>query len=151
MNTSTKEYVKIRPRRGTVSQWAGKNPILLEGELGVEYPDAGITTGDVKLKIGDGETAWNDLPYCIDPSEATNIHGGDTTSNHIISLKKGTTAQWHIGDPVLEDGELVFDTSKGELKCGDGIHRFSELRYIGQTWEHNNIYDFGDYDVDETV
>ena len=143
-------YVKIRPRRGTRSQWIGKNPVLLEGELGVEYPDDGITSGDVRFKIGDGENAWNDLPYCIDPSVASNIDGGNSTSDHVISIKRATTEEWLTNDPVLELGEIVYDTDLGEIKVGDGVHRFSELRYIGQTWETNKIYDFGDYDNPDT-
>jgi hypothetical protein len=48
-------------------------------------------------------------------------------------------------------GEIVFDSTLGEIKVGDGIHRFSELRYIGQTWESNKIYDFGDFDDPNTI
>lgn len=151
MDTRFQEYTKIRPRRGSFSEWQGKNPILLRGELAIEYPDEGIVSGNVRFKLGDGETAWNNLPYCIDPSVAENIDGGTPTSTNVIAIKKGTTAQWIAADPVLEEGEIVFDTTKGEIKVGDGTHRFSELRYVGQTWEHNNIYDFGNYDDPESL
>lgn len=58
-------YAKIRPRRGTATQWATANPVLMEGEQGIEVPDSGIGTGIVKMKFGDGVTAWNDLPYGV--------------------------------------------------------------------------------------
>ena len=43
-------------KRGTAARWAEVNPILAQGEPGFVY-DAN------RLKIGDGITAWNDLPY----------------------------------------------------------------------------------------
>lgn len=145
-------YDKIRPRRGRKSDWIGKDPVLLEGELGVEYPDDGISSGgEIKFKIGDGVNKWTDLPYCVNSSTANTIIGGDISSDNLISIKSGTTAQWMVSDPVIRENEIVFDSTLGEIKIGDGIHHFSELRYIGQTWESNKIYDFGDYDKDETI
>lgn len=43
-------------RRGTASVWGRNNPILQRGEPGFE-----IDTH--KLKVGDGQTEWNNLPY----------------------------------------------------------------------------------------
>lgn len=59
-------YYKIRPRGGTASQWTTANPILAEREIGFEYPNGGLGTGLVKMKMGDGVTHWNDLPYAED-------------------------------------------------------------------------------------
>jgi len=47
---------RIQLRRDTSDKWVINNPILLEGEFGYEID----TT---KMKIGDGVTPWNDLPY----------------------------------------------------------------------------------------
>jgi|SRR6188472_2248618 len=46
----------IQLRRDTVADWTSVNPTLAQGEPGVE-------TDTGKFKIGDGITAWNDLPY----------------------------------------------------------------------------------------
>lgn len=46
-------------RRGKAAEWSSVNPILAVGEPGFE-----IDT--FKLKIGDGSTAYNDLPYIAD-------------------------------------------------------------------------------------
>lgn len=43
-------------KRGTAQRWIEVNPILAQGEPGFEYDTN-------KLKIGDGITAWKDLPY----------------------------------------------------------------------------------------
>lgn len=47
---------QMQQRRDTAAQWAAKNPVLLDGELGV------VTDNPNSYKIGDGVTAWNDLP-----------------------------------------------------------------------------------------
>jgi hypothetical protein len=48
--------IQIQLRRGTASEWAATNPVLAEGEMGLEK-DTG------KFKIGTGALAWNALPY----------------------------------------------------------------------------------------
>ncbi len=47
---------RIIPRNGTASEWSTANPVLAEGEFGLEN-----NTG--RFKVGDGVTAWNALPY----------------------------------------------------------------------------------------
>jgi hypothetical protein len=47
---------RIQLRRGGAQEWANANPILAQGEFGVE-----LDTG--RIKIGDGVTAWNTLRY----------------------------------------------------------------------------------------
>lgn len=44
------------PRRGTAVEWATRNPLLREGEMGFEL-------GTNRYKMGDGNRRWNDLPY----------------------------------------------------------------------------------------
>jgi Major tropism determinant N-terminal domain len=46
-------------RRGTTAQWSSANPILADGELGIERTIDGSTF----TKIGDGNTHWNSLGY----------------------------------------------------------------------------------------
>ena len=58
--------VIVQVRRDTASNWTSANPILLAGELGFEY-DTG------KMKVGDGTTNWNSLPYL---TQATGPTGG---------------------------------------------------------------------------
>lgn len=49
---------QIRLRNGSSTQWATANPVLAEGEIGLELDSN-------NLKIGDGVTNWNDLPYFL--------------------------------------------------------------------------------------
>ena len=60
-------FYKIRPRAGTASQWTTANPVLAEREIGFEFPTGGIGTGEIKAKMGDGVSHWNDLAYAILP------------------------------------------------------------------------------------
>ena len=57
-------------KRGTAARWAELNPILEQGEPGFVY--------DInRLKIGDGKTHWNDLPY-IDGKSAVVSYSSHT-------------------------------------------------------------------------
>lgn len=47
---------KIQLRHDTALNWDNENPVLLEGELGIE-------TDTNKIKIGDGTNPWRDLGY----------------------------------------------------------------------------------------
>ena len=59
-------YTYIRPRRDTASAWTTANPVLAEGEIGIEVPSTGVGSGIVKIKFGDGVTAWKNLPYGLE-------------------------------------------------------------------------------------
>lgn len=48
--------LKIQLRRGTAAEWTSANPTLMQGEMGVE-------TDTLKVKLGNGTTAWTSLPY----------------------------------------------------------------------------------------
>lgn len=65
---------KIVLRNDIYTAWESSNPVLLKGEIGVEFNPAAPTAEgqldyQVKIKIGDGVNKWNDLPY----------FGGDST------------------------------------------------------------------------
>ena len=136
---------RICPRKGTAAQWNLYDPVLMDGELGIEIPED-PTYGCAKIKLGDGATNWRNLPYSFDPSDANSIHAGNVGTHKEICIRTGTNAEWIETDPVPAVGEIVFDSTNCEIKIGDGIHKFSELRYVGQTWDTEVVYDFGDYD-----
>ena len=138
-------YAKIRPRRSTATEWAIQNPVLAEGELGIEVPDSGVGTGLSKFKLGDGYTQWNNLPYAFDANSAQSIYGGNVSVSRDICLRGGTKDEWEIEDPILKLNEVVVDTTVGAFKIGDGQHSFTQLDYVGY-WQMEEDYDFGDLD-----
>lgn len=52
----------VKLRRGTATQWAANNPVLASGEVGVELSVSGSPQA---LKIGNGTSTWNALPYFV--------------------------------------------------------------------------------------
>ena len=90
---------RIRPRSGRKTDWETANPILLEREIGYEYPNGGIGSGPVKMKMGDGVTPWNDLPYAI--PEIVN--------------------DYTVGDPKKIAGAEVVKKLKDELSVLDNL------------------------------
>src|SRR6476659_6969132 len=84
---------RIKIRRGRNAETALNNPILAEAEMGI-ITDA--AHDGVKIKIGDGSTAWNSLPY-FNAGSATwgNIAG--TLSNQ-TDLQNELNAKLNISD-----------------------------------------------------
>lgn len=62
----------LRLQRGTAADWIELDPILRSGEPGYEE-DTG------KFKIGDGESAWTELPYASGSDVAAAIEDHDTS------------------------------------------------------------------------
>ena len=70
----------IKLRRDTASNWTGNNPVLSLGEPGVE-----IDT--LKMKIGNGSTAWNSLDYLVTPipvATGTRVGGVKVDGSSIV-------------------------------------------------------------------
>lgn len=91
----------ISVRKGTMSKWSSVNPILANGEIGFVYDNN-------KIKIGDGVTSWNSLPY-IDG--ATGIEAVNTYAE---LPKEGTSS---IIYRVIDDKTLYqFNPSTGDYE-----------------------------------
>lgn len=94
-------YVKIRPRRSTAEEWEYYNPILAEGEMGVEVPPTGVGTGTVQVKFGDGVTPWKQLPYGLSIKAFEDIIKGIQDSSIIID--KTDRVQTNV---IVEDNTI---------------------------------------------
>lgn len=57
----------IKHRRASSTAWTALNPVLAEGEVGVELSFDGTPQA---VKVGDGTSAWNSLPYLVKPANA---------------------------------------------------------------------------------
>lgn len=113
----------IQMRRGTAAVWAEVNPILAAGEIGVE-------SDTLKIKIGDGVTAWNSVAYYMGatgPAGATGATGpagptGETgpagpgadpsgwiavtestftrNNNNLLNVVTGAASRWEKWDKI---------------------------------------------------
>ena len=62
-----------------------------------------------------------------------------------ITVRKGTATQWSTQNPVLDSGELGYDTTNGIFKIGDGSTAWSGLSNHKHT--SSNITDFKAFEV----
>lgn len=60
--------VTLKVRNDLAANWANNNPILAQGEFGLE-------NNSFLIKVGDGATAWNSLPY-INKLDPNYLHQG---------------------------------------------------------------------------
>lgn len=65
----SRRYRRLRHPTFPAAEWTAKNPLLQRGEIGAE-------SGTYKIKVGDGVTYWNDLPYV-----SSEYHWGDIVGN----------------------------------------------------------------------
>ena len=95
---------RFQLRRDTALVWSAVDPVLLIGELAYE-------TDTNRMKIGDGATPWNDLPYFLDSVYSVNGQAGYVML-YTDDIPEGATAinKWYSND-------LVADL----LQAGDGV------------------------------
>ena len=111
--------VRILLRRDTTANWNSVNPILGDGELGIErLPD-----NSIKLKFGDGTTPWSQLGYnpvyvaqFEDHKQDSNAHGLDTIKNDITDLQNDfNNINTTISNVDLTGIQEDVDTIKSEI------------------------------------
>ena len=101
----------IQIRRDTASNWSSANPTLAQGELGLE-------TDTLKVKAGDGSTAWNSASYLIDT-------GGYVTATYSGNVAiTGSLA----GDNIKLDGNAISSTNtNGNIQLFPNGTGYTEL------------------------
>lgn len=91
------KFYDFQWQRGSSGRWVELNPILLAGEPGVEE-DTG------RFKIGDGHTAWTDLPYFLNEEYVAAL------IDEMIQASGGLSGDPRIGDLsdlTTESQELI--------------------------------------------
>lgn len=95
----------IKLRRDTAANWTSVNPVLNEGEMGLE-------TDTNKLKIGDGYTTWSDRGY-INTASAYGTFNPSSTRSYT-----GSSASDGLGvKPIIAgDRNVIDNTGQGQIK-----------------------------------
>ena len=53
------------------------------------------------------------------------------TLNTRIILRNGTTEQWATSEVIMKVGEVGIDTDKKEIRIGDGVNKWPQLKIAG--------------------
>lgn len=103
----------LQLKRGTAERWATVNPILAIGEPGFVYDSN-------KLKIGDGVSTWNELPY-IEGGTAnlTPVDGSLVIKDNTIDI--GISAEPGNALTKKADGLYVGTSTSGNYAAGLGL------------------------------
>lgn len=108
-------------RKDLSTKWSSVNPILLDGEMGIEKDTR-------KFKIGDGVTSWNDLPYATITYE-------DFLAKFSVSNDENTPGTAPVRDDnnqininTLDSGDDTVAVNKGYMKK----HIEQEINKISQ-------------------
>jgi len=144
---------RIQIRRDSTTNWNSFNPILSEGEFGVEI----LTSGDKKIKIGDGINNWNNLDYFtasdVTYSEwlnhinnITTAHGIDQIKNSLTSGLSDTNTKIdnHINNTTNAHGINIIKNDVNELETNfTNMYQNLTLHINNNTSAHgiNNIKD----------
>lgn len=129
---------RIQLRRDTSSNWTSINPILGEGEIGIEI---GIDTN--KFKIGNGILNWNTLNYY---SESSTIISKFVFNEVPLGTIDGINSIFNTSFLLVPDTEVVFINGQKQKKPDDynisgqtitftfspGIGEFLTINYIKQ-------------------
>lgn len=134
---------KIQLRRDVSTSWVNSNPILAQGEPGMEIDTR-------KFKLGDGVTPWNGLGY----SDKNNMQ------DFFILLQQGTNSWYPTVNSVSLDGDnwtasktLGSGSTGGEdpQAGGSGYQQFATYnvaagngKVVYTVYFSNNSYYFGD-------
>ena len=112
---------KIQLRRDTAANWARVNPILDDGEPGLDIDSN-------QIKYGDGDTAWVDLPYAGGSSSGWQL---TTSTGATVSLHSGTSfsniLEASTGTVLVIDSEDGGGLLLGSLPQGYGVINTSSL------------------------
>ena len=95
----------IKLRRDTAANWTSVNPVLNEGEMGLE-------TDTNKLKIGDGYNTWSDRGY-INTDTAYGTFNPSSTRSYT-----GSSSSDGLGvKPIIAgDRNVIDNTGQGQIK-----------------------------------
>ena len=128
---------RIILRNDTTAGWkevkADDTYKLLKGEIGIEF----VESGSPKMKIGDGTSTWEALPY----------FGGTATKLFETTLKSDDASKEEainkvVGDKVVENGD--FAIVKAPIGAGTDKYEYTAFMYSEGAWKALD----GNYDAE---
>jgi hypothetical protein len=65
----------------------------------------------------------------------------------LIKIRRGTRTEWLNTNPILDDGELGFETDTGKLKIGNNTSAWNILDYIGSQENYIKVKNSSGYAI----
>ena len=137
---------KIQLRHDTAANWTSVNPVLLEGEVGIE-------TDTKKFKVGDGVTNWTSLAYGNADTGAIEQLEQDygSLTEKVDDLEDNAITLDKINTPLEQQniyGTRTLTASEGEVVHLDPFYE-AKLSYykMSGVWNYTQVQvalDFGD-------
>ena len=87
---------QIQLRRDTAANWTSVNPILAQGELGIELDTDSI-------KCGNGVDTWTALPYIVNPTTTGDVFGPSSATDNALVRFDTTTGKLIQNGTVTQD------------------------------------------------
>lgn len=106
---STSAFADIQQKRDSAADWITNNPTLAAGVIGVEEDTN-------RIKIGNGSTAWNSLPYvgvAIVASGATAMSGNSVAANTCSTAVAVSAAGVATTDTIIATPDAILSTVAG--------------------------------------
>lgn len=121
---------RIVLRNDSTANWlTGKDQVLLKGEVGIEF----LANGKVKMKVGDGVTTWEKLPY----------FGGEDAHVYEATVAKGAdhsaaiTNALNGAEPNTHDVAIIKEAIIAADKLVEGVeqkYQYTAYRFNGTDW-----------------
>lgn len=109
----------ITLRQGTTAEWANSSVVLARGETGLEY----LADGSVKIKAGDGERLWADLPYMGSDVKSANVFQVELGEDNLDDISA-------IEAKVLAEGATKQDGDVAIVKALISEGKYSYTSYV---------------------
>ena len=109
----------ITLRQGTTAEWASSTVVLKQGEMGLEY----LTDGSVKIKAGDEEHLWADLPYIGSDVKSANVFQVELGENDVDDIAA-------IEAKVVEENAEKQDGDVAIVKAAIADGKYSYTSYV---------------------
>lgn len=152
---------KILLRNDSKENWGSKNPTLMKGEAGIEFVSAveaseGVEAreAEINIKIGDGITSWNDLPYALNVADILakipDVDLSEVTNN--VQVIDGTVADLSKEGRVIGDIGIVRAVIDGEIKSYTA-YVWNGIDWAAMDGNYNaaNVYYDKDIEVTQNV
>lgn len=128
---------RIALRNDSTANWkANSDVVLMKGEMGVEFTDAGET----KMKLGDGQKKWSELDYF---GGETDVHQAQVYQADLAEGEDDIAAITRVvGENALFEGDMaIVKSAIGEaITYTAYVYNDSKWQAMNGNYNANNVY-----------